>query len=644
MSQNTINNSHTVTIGGACAFWGDTLTSTAQLINSNQINYLVYDYLAEVTLSIMAGQKLMDSKKGYAIDFIRDTILPHAESLESKKIKVVANAGGVNPIECGRQLQEQLEMKKSALKVAVVSGDNLIHLFQDFKKGNIETTEHSQDFPINCFTLNAYTGYTGIQKALDLGADIVVTGRVADSALTLGILMHEFKWAGNDYDRMAQASLAGHLIECGAQATGGNFTDWNTVENFENIGFPIVSFENTGDFHLTKPENTGGIISKMAVAEQLVYEIADPQNYLLPDLICDWSNVKLTKNNQGIKVTNSKGKPPSEHYKVAGTFPDGFKTSTAFLIYGIDAAAKAKIVAQKIEEKVSAQFKLKNMPAFIQYVWDIIGTGATSGSNVKDQQQIQKQVHQQHSTSTEVVLKISATHSQKAGLVYFSKELAQASTSLAPGLCQLTGGRPKVHPMIKLITFLTHRDAIKEQVIFEGETYDTSYLEPTYNSKNNADLEFNAPSSHELDDLDQKKKQTDFSPGDQVQLVDLCHGRSGDKGDHGNIGIIARKPEYWKMIQQILTVDFVSEVFKDHLDKPNSQVVRFELPGIHAFNFVLYNALGDGGFASLRLDAQGKGFAQLLLAQPIEIPLMQPDEYINTEQTKSTATKTLASI
>lgn len=596
-----------IRIGGASAFWGDTLTSTEQLIKNGDVNYLIYDYLAEVTLSIMAGQKLMDPSKGYAIDFIRDTILPNHKQLQEKKIKVIANAGGVNPKACGQYLQESLQQLDSSLKVAIITGDDLLPQQGKIRSGEITIHQSNSAFPAMCLTLNAYTGYAGIKQALDLGADIIVTGRVADSALTLGILMHEFNWQPTDYHRMSQASLAGHLIECGTQATGGNFTDWQTIEGFENIGFPIVECYENGEFYVDKPTNTGGSVNIKTVAEQLVYEIGDPTAYLLPDLTCDWSKVKLTESDGRVKVSHGLGRAPGELLKVAGTFPQGYKTSAAFLIYGLDAAAKANLVAAKIKQKVSMIFENNTLGDFQKYEYELIGTGATA-------------LHQSSQTMNvaEVVLKISATHTDKKALVIFSKELAQASTSLTPGLCQITGGRPKVHPMIKLFTCLIDKNIVQESIHFDGKDLQVNSFS-TASSSNELPVH-KAASQATASSITAAPPDIALVPGQKIRLIDICHARSGDKGDHANIGVIARHPKYCHILRHVLTAENVANMFRKYLDKPTSSVERFELPGIYAFNFLLKDVLGDGGFASLRLDSQGKGFAQLLLGESIEIP------------------------
>jgi len=592
-----------IRIGGASAFWGDTLTSTQQLLERGNVNYLIYDYLAEVTLSIMAGQRMLDPNKGYALDFIRDTIVPHHALITEKKVKIIANAGGVNPLACGKALEQELHSQKSNLKIAVVIGDDVTHLHSAIKSGTLSVQAPNTDIPNLLVTLNAYTGYLGIKKALELGADIVITGRVADSAMVLAILMYTFKWTSGDYHKMAQASLAGHLIECGTQACGGNYTDWQEVPSYTDIGFPIIEFTNDDFFMVDKPANTGGLISNNTVAEQLVYEIGDPSAYILPDVVCDWTQVRLEQIRDRVKVSGAKGLAPTSTLKVAGTYPDGYKTATAFVVYGLDAFNKAKLIATAIQEKVSQLLLKNNLVDFSQYHVDYIGTGATSLTEPRPTEP------KRHS---EIVLKISATHKDKKALIIFSKELAQASTALAPGLCQLTAGRPKVHPMIKLFTCLIPRTEVQETVYFQNEQYPVIIDKPHVVSPT---VKSPPLQTFEPDD------DHSFAPGQHVQLIEFCYGRSGDKGDNANIGLIARHPRYWALLKKYVTEEFVANAFRKFLDKPTSTVKSYELPGIFAMNFVLHDVLGDGGFASLRVDGQGKGYAQLLLNESIQIPL-----------------------
>ena len=268
-----------IRIGCASGFWGDTDTAAPQIVDKGNVDYLVFDYLSEVTMSILAGAKLKNSKDGYAKDFINH-IVPLMKNIKQNKIKVISNAGGVNLDACKKVLISESVQKNINLKIATVEGDDLIDYQDKLSKMNVKEIDSEKSLPENLLSINVYLGANPIKRALDLGADIVLTGRCVDSALALGPLMHEFKWGANDLDLLASGCLVGHIIECGAQVTGGNFTDWESVNNFENIGFPVVEVEQNGDFIVTKPKGTGGMVNFGTVAEQLLYEIGDPKAYI----------------------------------------------------------------------------------------------------------------------------------------------------------------------------------------------------------------------------------------------------------------------------------------------------------------------------------------------------------------------------
>ena len=285
-----------IRIGGASGFWGDSVVATPQLLAGNKLDYLVYDYLAEITMSIMARARSKDPKLGYATDFVTSVLKLNLRQISEQKIKVLSNAGGVNPESCADAIRELLKEQKLDLKVAVVLGDDLILRKEEFLNNKIREMYSNIDFPDSnkIASINAYLGAFPIANALDNGADIVVTGRSVDSAVTLGACIHSFGWKENSFDQLSGASLAGHIIECGTQSTGGNFTDWELVaENLHNIGYPIVEIDSNGDFICTKPENTSGIVNTGTVSEQMLYEIGDPQSYILPDVICDFSQVQI---------------------------------------------------------------------------------------------------------------------------------------------------------------------------------------------------------------------------------------------------------------------------------------------------------------------------------------------------------------
>ncbi|XP_061850012.1 uncharacterized protein LOC133625223 isoform X3 [Colius striatus] len=308
-----------VRIGCASGFWGDTAASVPQLLYGGKLDFLVFDYLSEITMSLLTAAKAQSPDLGYATDFVSAAMAPYVKDIHRKGVRVISNAGGINPLACASALQEVAKKADVDLKIAVVAGDDLMSEKEIIKGAGITDLESGKQFPESVHSMNAYLGARPISRALDLGADIVVTGRCVDSGIVLGPLIHSFGWNRDEFDLLAAGSLAGHLIECGAQCTGGIFTDWHEVPDWHNIGFPIVECSSEGDFILSKPPDTGGLISFGTVAEQLVYELGNPQRYLLPDVTCDFSQVSITEipgfDGGAVKVHGAKGSPPSTFYK-----------------------------------------------------------------------------------------------------------------------------------------------------------------------------------------------------------------------------------------------------------------------------------------------------------------------------------------
>ncbi|KRI51730.1 acyclic terpene utilization AtuA family protein [Acinetobacter pittii] len=595
MASNQQDDERVVKIGCASGFWGDTNTAAFQLVHLTDINYLVFDYLSEITMSIMAKAKMVEPKHGYALDFVSRVMAPLLKKIAEKKIKVISNAGGVNPLACRDALQKIIKEYGLNLKVAVVLGDDLLPQHEHLKQQNIREMFSGEALPEQVASSNAYLGAVAIRDALNLGADIVISGRVVDSAVVLAPLLHEYQWSLDDYDKLAQGSLAGHVIECGAQCTGGNFTDWQLVQGFDNMGFPVVEVSEDGSFVVTKPQGTGGLVSTATVAEQIVYEISNPQVYLLPDVIADFSHVHLEQvGEHRVRVTGAKGQAPTTQYKVSATYPDGYRVLVSFLIAGREAPQKAQVIADAILAKCERVLAMRSVPPFSEKSVEILGIESTYGG------------HAQALNSREVVVKIAVKHMFKEACMFFASEIAQASTGMAPALAGIVGGRPKASPVIKLFSFLIDKNQVSVEIDFEGKRYPVEIPQGV--------------STEQLPTL--KAGENAIYQGDEIEvpLIEIAHARSGDKGNHSNIGVIARKADYLPWIRAALTEEAVASYMQHVLDAEKGRVIRYELPGLNALNFMLENALGGGGVASLRIDPQGKAFAQQLLDMPVKVP------------------------
>jgi hypothetical protein len=592
----------TIRVGGASGFWGDSSLATAQLLGDGALDYLVYDYLAEITMSIMARARAADPALGYAADFVSAALGPNLYEIARQGVKVISNGGGVNPQACGSAVRRLVEAAGLGLRVAVVSGDDLMSRAKQLASlGPVEMFSGDPFPPVDKLaSINAYLGAFPIAEALGAGADIVITGRVVDSAVTLGACIHEFGWGASDLDRLAGGSLAGHILECGPQATGGNFTDWElAAQGYADIGYPIAEVAEDGTFVCTKPEGTGGLVTPHTVGEQMLYEIGDPQAYVLPDVVCDFSGVRLEQQGADrVSVGGARGFPPPADYKVSATWADGYRSGLVWFFCGFDADRKARVFADAALLRARRRLAGSGLPDFTETCVELIGDESSYG----DRRALR--------SPREVAVKIAARHPERKALAMLVQEVTGLALGGPPGLTGFAGGRPKPSPVIRLYSFTQAKDSLDIQIELDDRRWS-----------------LNAPAAMAVFDPAGIIRPPPPAPVeiegevDEVPLVRLALARSGDKGDKANIGVLARRPEFLPWIWAALTEEAVAGAFAHFLEGRSARPVeRYFLPGSHAVNFLLHGVLGGGGIASLRNDPQGKAYAQLLLDYPVPVP------------------------
>jgi hypothetical protein len=581
-----------VRIGGASGAWGDSPRAIPQLLTA-EVDYLMMDYLAEVSMSLLARAQMKNPAGGFPPDFV-GYLKPHLAEIARRGIKVVSNGGGVNPMACRTAMQAACDELGLDLKIAAVIGDDVLPYMDQLRAAGVTEAVTGEPPPARLLTANAYLGALPTKAALDAGADIVITGRCADSALALGVLMHEFGWAADDYDRLAAGSLVGHLLECGAQGVGGLHTDWMKVPNWENIGYPIAQCEESGAFTLTKPPETGGLVIPGSAAEQVLYEIGDPAAYILPDVIADFSNVNLTQAGPDkVRVTGAKGRPPTTQYKVSATYQDGYKAVATVSIVGPDAAAKAERIGEALIARARLEFSARGLPDFTATHIEALGAEASYGAGSKAR------------ASREVLLRLVVVHQDVKCLELFARELGSIGISFAPGITGIYNGRPKPTPQIRLFTLFIDKTVLAEPQVLLGNAPFAVQIPPGAATVSPAEpiIEADPPAA--------------AGPIVDVPLMRIALARSGDKGDSANIAIIARDPAYLPIIRREVTPARMAEHFRHLVSGP---VQRFDAPGLHAVNFLLQGALGGGGMASLRIDPQGKAYGQMALEMVIPVP------------------------
>ena len=446
-----------VRVASGQGFWGDLLTAPVDQVRNGPIDYLMLDYLAEVTMSIMQKQRARDPQAGYAKDFVAlmREILPDCVE---KNIKVLSNAGGVNVSGCAEAIrQAAIDLGlQGKVKIGVVTGDDILGRLDEFaEKGveitNMETGEPLSDIQDKVQAANVYLGARTLVEALDRGAQIVVGGRLTDTGLTLAPLMHEFGWTFDDWDRIAAGTIAGHIIECGAQASGGNCQyDWQNIPDLANVGFPIVEAEPNGEFVVTKHDGTGGRVNIQSVKEQLLYEMGDPHAYITPDVVADFTSINVMPDGENrVKVFGIKGKPNTEFYKVSIAYSSCWK-AVGTLVYAYpDAYEKAK-AADKILRARLEKLGLK----FDVILTEFVGVNATHGHLAGEPSP----------DIPEVQLRFGVRGQNKTDVERFTKELAPLILTGPPAVTGFAGGRPKVEEIMAYFPALIPKTLIETKV------------------------------------------------------------------------------------------------------------------------------------------------------------------------------------
>ena len=583
-----------VRIGGATAFRADSAMSVSQLI-AGGVEYLVFDNLAEGSIGAFGQMAAKDPAGGFATEFADLYVLPWLADILANNIKIITNAGALNPRGCAEAMARAAGKLGLKPRIAFVEGDDLRHRVAALRAAGYRDMFSGAAFPDKPVTsINAYIGGFPIAAALAKGADIVVTGRVVDSALTLGPLIHEFGWSFHDLDLLAAGTVAGHLLECGTQVTGGTFTDWQDVPDWANIGYPSGECRADGSFVITKPTGTGGLVSVGTVAEQMLYEVSDPGCYFVPDVTVDFTGVALEQIGPNrVRVTGARGLPATGTAKVSVTYEDGWRAIALQPIIGIDAPAKAERQAAALFERTRTMLRAKNLGDLKRTHVELLGAEASYGGRGR------------RGDTREVILRAIADHDERAGAEIFAREQVSAITTMSVGTSIGLGG--SVAPILNLFSFLLPKDEVQATVTLDGMT--ETIAVPTTGGYVPKPAQPAVEPPHVAGGMT------------EVPLIRLAFGRSGDKGDLFNIGVIARQPDYLPFIRRALTPDAVAAWFADVFPKGSRpRVDRYEVPGIHGLNFVLHNALDGGITSSPRLDKVAKAMAQQLLEFQVPLP------------------------
>lgn len=581
-----------IKIANAGGYWGDDLRQFKRQIELAPIDFVTLDFLAEITMSIMQKQRARDPRAGYARDFVQmvEEALP---AMIANGTRAISNAGGVNPLACRAALIEMAQQRGHDIEVAAVTGDDLMGRLGEMNASGVslDNMDDGAKFATireRVSSANAYYGAWPVVEALEAGARIVVTGRCTDTGITLAPMIHAFNWAPDDWDRLAAGIVAGHIVECGAQTTGGNFSDWRTVPRFHEIGYPVLEVFEDGSFIVGKQPGTGGRVTLRTVKEQLVYEMGDPRTYITPDVIADFASARLEQAGKDrVRVWGVKGRPAPSSLKVSASYFDGWKAAGTLIVSGPEATDKANAFAALFWKRLGIDF--------VETLTERIGHSACWGPLAP------------RSDPPEILLRLAVRDPDRHKIAEFAKMVPAVILSGPPGVA-VTGGRPPAQEVVAYWPALVPRDRVKPTLVTRSGERVLDWPTPVREPEPPAPL---PRQTWPVPVTGAGKRMV------TVPLAKLVHARSGDKGDTCNIGVIARAPEIYPWMKKALTSPTVKRWFRGIC---KGRVERHEVPNLGALNFLLHESLGGGGTVSLRIDAQGKTLSHALLTMKVTVP------------------------
>jgi hypothetical protein len=585
-----------IVIANCGGFWGDDPTAARRQVQGGRVDYLVMDYLAEITMAILQKQRRRRPEAGYATDFLtqlRD-VLPDCVE---RGVTVIANAGGVNPLAC-KAAVESLAVElgiAGGVRVGVVAGDDIFDDLDELLASGEELAHLDTGRPLGevrdrVLSANVYLGAAPIVEALRQGANVVICGRVTDTALTLAPMAHEFGWAADDWDKLAAGVIAGHIIECGTQCTGGNFTDWHLVKSWSNLGFPLIEARPDGTFTVTKHPGTGGLVSVHTVSEQLLYEMGSPR-YLSPDCVARFDSVTLTQDGPDrVTVSGARGEPPPATLKVSVSVSEGYRAFGRLIVSGPDSLTKAQAVADILWDCVGGRDSYDDTATGF-FAWNSCHPALTD------------------TEPSELMVQIGVRDGDEAKInECFGPQVVPRVLGSVPGITMPSDqGRPRASEVVGYWPALISRSRVPVRVVVGAGATEPRTLPPSETATSRPFVPAAVPAPPP-------------PPGPsrpvRVPLSRLCLARSGDKGDTANVGLIARSAAVYHWMLETVTPEFVLAHFGDVCRGP---VERCEVPNLLAVNFLLHHSLGGGGTRSLLADPQGKTYAQYLLAAEVEV-------------------------